>query len=154
MMKGNSLRNDRWEKLGHGAEGKTPVAGIVERQGRVIAKKVINVKSKTLMPMLTETVAPKSTVYTDDMRSYGRVRRYGYKHHVINHSAKVYVEGNVHTNTIDGFWSLLKRGIGGVYHAISEKHLQNYLNEYVFRYNHRKDEQPMFTSFLTQISKV
>ena len=71
---------------------------------------------------------------------------------VFTHASKVYVTGNVHTKTIDGFWSLLKRGINGTYHAISEKYLQSYINEYVFRYNHRKDEAPMFKTFLNQIS--
>ena len=59
--------------------------------------------------------------------------------------------GNAHTNTIENFWSLLKGGISGVYHAVSEKYLQAYLNEYVFRYNHRKDDNPMFLSVLEKI---
>ena len=58
-----------------------------------------------------------------------------------------------HTNTIEGFWSLLKRGINGVYHAVGEKYLQNYINEYAFRYNHRKDDKPMFKTVLAQIAK-
>jgi hypothetical protein len=74
--------------------------------------------------------------------------RYGFKHLRIQHSAKEYVRGNIHTNSIEGFWSLLKCGIGGVYHSVSEKHLQSYINEYGFRYNHRKDEHPMFNTML------
>ncbi len=65
--------------------------------------------------------------------------------------SKVYVMGDIHTNTVDGFWSLVKRGISGVNHAVSEKYLPNYLNEYVFRYNRREDESPMFESFLSQL---
>ena len=61
--------------------------------------------------------------------------------------------GDVHTNTVEGFWSLIKRGIGGVYHAVGRGYLQSYLDEYSFRYNHRFDTQPMFTSFLKQIEK-
>ena len=61
--------------------------------------------------------------------------------------------GDVHTQTIEGFWSLVKRGIGGVYHAVSRKHLQKYLNEYAFRYNHRGLQVPMFRTFLNRISK-
>lgn len=76
----------------------------------------------------------------------------GYKHRRIYHVAKVYVMGDIHTNTIEGFWSLLKRSISGVYHAISDKHLQSYLNEYAFRYNHREDEAPMFKTILRQVS--
>ena len=59
--------------------------------------------------------------------------------------------GNIHTNTIEGFWSLLKRGIGGVYHSVSEKYLQSYINEYGFRFNHRKDKKPMFLTVLEKI---
>jgi len=78
---------------------------------------------------------------------------HGYTHNRINHSAKVYVMGDVHTNTIEGFWSLLKRGIGGVYHSVSTKYLQTYCDEYAYRYNHRKDMTPMFTSLLDEVSR-
>ena len=64
---------------------------------------------------------------------------------------KVYARGSIHTNNIEGFWSLLKRGSGGVYHSVSEKYLQHYINEYGFRYNHRKDEKPMFQTVLEKI---
>jgi len=74
-----------------------------------------------------------------------------YSHKRIEHNAKEYVRGKIHTNNIEGFWSLLKRGIGGFYHAVSERYLQNYINEYGFRYNHRKDEKPMFKTVLEKI---
>lgn len=70
----------------------------------------------------------------------------------MNHSEKVYVSGDVHTNTIEGFWALLKGGIGGVYHSVSTKHLQSYLDEYAFRYNNRDaNGRGMFDPFLNQI---
>jgi hypothetical protein len=72
----------------------------------------------------------------------------------VNHSQKVYVDGDVHTQTIEGFWSLLKRGIAGVYHGVSTKHLQAYMDEYTFRYNHRESDQGMFRTFLGQIEKA
>lgn len=81
----------------------------------------------------------------------GRPSRYS--HRRINHTAGVYVRGDVHTNTIEGFWSLLKRSIGGTYHAVSQKYLQSYLDEYAFRYNHRDDQKPMVMAFLQQVSK-
>jgi len=140
-------------KRGRGAEGKTPVAGIVERRGRIIACKVMNVRAKTLLPLLRDSVARGSTVYTDELGSYNQVGNLGYRHKRIRHAAKVYVVGDIHTNTVDGFWSLLKRGINGVYHSVSAKHLQSYLDEYSFRYNHRSDTQPMFRSFLHRVSK-
>jgi len=140
-------------KRGRGAEGKSIVAGIVERGGRIVARKVINVKAGTLVPMLKESVARGSTVYTDELGSYNRVGRHGYRHRTIHHAAHVYVVGDIHTNTVDGFWSLLKRGINGVYHSVSAKHLQSYLDEYSFRYNHRNDTKPMFRNFLRQVVK-
>ncbi len=78
------------------------------------------------------------------MSSYDPFRKRGYNHARINHSAKVYVSGDVHVNTLEGFWSLVKRGIDGVYHSVSAKHLQGYLNEYAWRYNHRDDGKAMF----------
>jgi hypothetical protein len=74
-----------------------------------------------------------------------------YKHERINHTAGIYVMGQVHTQTIEGFWSLLKRGIGGVYHSVSTKYLQSYCDEYSFRYNRRAGNEPMFTSLLSQV---
>ncbi len=75
----------------------------------------------------------------------------GYVHRRIQHSQKIYVMGETHTNTIEGFWSLLRRGIGGVYHSVSAKHLQMYCNEYSYRYNRRFSEEPMFTSLLSDV---
>jgi len=76
----------------------------------------------------------------------------GCQHWRVVHSQQIYVHGDVHTNTIDGFWSLLKRGISGVYHGVSTKHLQSYLDEYVFRNNSREtDGRGVFNAFLAQI---
>jgi hypothetical protein len=78
----------------------------------------------------------------------------GYQHRRINHSAKVYVAGEVHTNTIEGFWSLVKRGIGGVYHSVSAKYLQSYLDEYSFRYNRRDSGNLIFAAMLERASET
>jgi transposase len=98
---------------------------------------------------------PASTVYTDDFMTYNKLatKENGYIHKRIAHSQKVYVMADVHTNTIEGFWSLLKRGIGGVYHQVSAKYLQSYCDEYSFRYNRRNAAEPMFISLLDQISQ-
>ncbi|MBW8010964.1 MAG: transposase [Chloroflexi bacterium] len=77
----------------------------------------------------------------------------GYEHDKILHSHKIYVMGDVHTNTIEGFWSLVKNGIRGVFHHVSPRHLQHYLNEYAFRYNHRNDITPMFLTFLFRMTR-
>jgi len=123
---------------------KTAVFGIVQRKGKVAAVTVENVKAISVMPHITERILTGSTVYTDEYNLYKRLSKFGYKHQHIKHRKKVYVSGDVHTNTIEGFWSLTKRGIGGVYHAVSKKHLQGYLNEYAWRYNHRDDGKAQF----------
>ena len=127
---------------------KTAVFGIVQRGGKVAAVTVPNVAVASVMPHIQERVLPKSTVYTDEYSVYNDLNESGFKHRRIRHSEKVYVSGDVHTNTIEGFWSLAKRGIGGVYHAVSKKHLQGYLNEYAWRYNHRDDGRAQFRTLL------
>lgn len=152
---GRPMRGDR---------KKTPIVGVVERKGRVVAKTVDSVGSAELLSVVREYVLPESTVYSDEHRGYDGItglRRKddsrvnaGYQHRRINHSTKIYVVGDIHTNSVEGFWSLIKRGIGGVYHAVSQKHLRSYLDEYSFRYNHRFDTEPMFLTFLRQIVKA
>jgi len=147
---GRQLRGDKGEEL------KVPVIGMVERKGRVIAKTIPNAKGASLLPKIREYIMPKSTIFTDELPSYhgiSRIKARGYTHRRINHSERVYVMGDVHTNTIEGFWSLVKRGISGVYHSVGSHYLQTYLNEYSFRYNRRFDTQPMFTSFIKQVRK-
>ena len=137
------------ERLGgRGTAGKTAVWGAVERKGKVVAVTVPNVDGVTLLPQVRKHVIPTATVYTDEMGAYKHLGKNGYNHKKINHMEQVYVSGDVHTNTIEGFWSLVKRGIGGVYHAVSSKHLQGYLNEYSWRYNHRKDGRAMLEALL------
>lgn len=141
---------------GLGDKKKTPVIGIVERtsgKGRVIAKASQRVNQETMLGMVKEYVLPASTVFTDEFASYDHLKDHGYTHHRIQHSAKVYVMGDIHTNTIEGFWSLVKRGIGGVYHAVSQKYLQSYLDEYSFRYNRRDQGNLIFTSILERVSE-
>ncbi len=111
-----------------------------------------DVKRSTLVPFMARKVSRNATLFTDEFPSYDHMTRLGYKHHRIEHHARVYVRGNIHTNSIEGFWSLVKRGIAGVYHAVSPKYLQSYLNEYSFRYNHRKDKVSMFKTILAQIT--
>jgi transposase-like protein len=132
---------------------KATVFGMVERGGRVVAKVTPDAREKSLMPIIAERILPASTVYTDCFVSYDKLGQMpqGYEHQRINHAAKIYVMGDIHTNTIEGFWSLLKRGIGGVYHQVSAKYLQTYCDEYAYRYNRRFDEKPMFTSLLDEV---
>jgi transposase len=131
---------------------KTPVFGMAERKGRVVAKAVPNAGQAAIFPHVKKKVLPESMIYTDEYAVYAPLQHHGYKHKRIRHKEEVYVAGDVHTNTIEGSWSLLKRGIGGVYHSVSSKHLQGYLDEYSFRYNHRKDTRPMFLTMLLRVS--
>lgn len=143
----------RQGKRGRGAAGKTIVMGMVERKGRVRAKVVPNVKADTLTPEIEANVLRGAIVYIDDLPSYGRLARKSYKHMVVPHSETIYVLGeDIYTNTIDGFWSQLKRSIDGTYHHVTAKYLQRYLDEYAFRYSHRDDEQAMFRKMLGQVA--
>jgi len=121
-------------KRGRGASGKTPVIGAAQRKGQVKAIAVPNVQSKTVLPIVQENVEPGSTIHTDEYQIYNPLKSLGYEHNRILHLMKIYVMGNVHTQTIEGFWALVKNGIVGMYHHVSAKYLQNYLNEYTFRY--------------------
>ncbi len=139
-------------KRGRGSENKTVVFGMVERKGGVKAMVVPDVKAKTLVPQIEANVSKDATVYTDDLPSYNRLASLGYAHKTIAHSQRIYVIGkDIHTNSVEGFWSQLKRSINGTYHHVTARHLQEYVDEYSFRYSHRKDEQPMFLSMLKQV---
>jgi transposase len=137
---------------------KVAVVGMVERNtesriGRVVARVAPDAKKATLHGLAKEYILPASTVFTDDYVSYDGLEAQGYVHKRIRHSARVYVSGNVHTQAIEGFWSLVKRGIGGVYHNVSAKYLQSYLDEYSFRYNRRDKGNQQFRSILERVSE-
>ena len=138
-------------KRGRGAEGKSAVFGIAQRKGNIKADVTDNLDISTIYPIVKENITTDSTIFTDEFHTYDKIKLLGYQHQRVNHGSEVYVMGDAHTNTIEGFWSLLKRGINGVYHAVSPKHLQKYVNEYAFRYNHRKDDKPMFLTVLERI---
>lgn len=135
-------------KRGRGAEGKTPVFGVIKRQGGVKTSKVENVRQVTLMPLIQKMVKTGSLIFTDESNSYNRVESMGYGHEKVKHGKCEYVRGNTHTNTIEGFWSQFKRSVHGTFHCVSPKHLQAYLDEFSFRYNHRDASLPflMFSS--------
>ncbi|MGH9408744.1 MAG: IS1595 family transposase [Vicinamibacterales bacterium] len=127
---------------------KKPIFGMVERRGRVVALATDTVRSAELLPLVQARILPGSMIYTDEFRGYDPITQMGYEHKRIKHSERVYVSGDVHTNTIEGFWSLVKRGIGGVFHSVSTKHLQGYLNEYAWRYNQRFEDRDRFQLLL------
>ena len=141
--KARFMHKDRREAVikGRGAVGKTAVMGLLERNGpdghsAVRAQVVKNTRRQTLGPEVRRHVEPGSSVFTDALRSYDDLAT-DYDHEVINH-AEEYVRGKVHTNGIENFWSLLKRGIKGTYISVEPFHLFRYLDEQSFRYNTRK----------------
>jgi transposase len=125
---------------------KTTVLGIVERKGRVVTRVLPDASKESILPVVGEVLPPKTMIYSDESATLALVRWMGqsHKHATVNHS-QTYVNGYAHTNTIDGFWSLVKRGIKGVYYQVGVEYLQSYLNEYAFRYNRRKVMRPMFS---------
>lgn len=122
---------------GRSVKDKTPVLGMVERGGNLKAIVVVDTKQETLHPEVVKRVKETADVYTDEWLGYRGLERI-YNHAFIKHNENQYVNGRVHTNTIENFWSLLKRGIIGIYHFTSKKHLQKYVDEFVFRFNSRK----------------
>lgn len=137
-----------WGK-GRSVTHKAPVLGMVQRKGRVVAVPVRSTQRATVMPKIAERILPASTVYTDEYPVYNTLAdERKVTHRRIPHAEKIYVMGDVHTNTIEGFWSLVKRGIDGVYHSVSRKHLLGYLNEYAWRYNQRFDSRGRFAALL------
>jgi len=144
-----------------GDKKKIPVVAIVQRQGRVVAKVMPDLRSANVLRVIRNHVTPGSTIYTDEYNIYDRIPRMQakdgklarFKHKRIKHASGVYVVGDIHTNTVEGLWSLIKRGIGGVYHSVSPAYLQTYLDEYTFRYNRRHEGNQQFRSILERASR-
>ncbi len=125
-------------KRGRGTR-KTPVLAMVERNGNVKAQVVPNVSGKTLKTAIRETVDRSAFIVTDENPAYNGLHDYA-GHMTVNHSLNEYVRGDITTNTIESFFAIIKRGINGVYHCVSKKHLHRYLSEFEFRYNNRRLE--------------
>ena len=126
-------------KQEHWPDKKSAVVGIVEKQkdtGQVKAFATKQANATNTLPFIRNSVAAGSTLHTDDSRIYSRVKR-DFTHEFVNHSKYEYVKAGVHTNTIEGFWGQLKRSLDGTYNSVSPKYLQLYVNEFVYRYNHR-----------------
>lgn len=137
---GGKERNKRLSKRNPkniGAVGKEIAFSLVERGGKVRSHHVPNVSAKTLRPILVAQVDRKSVLMTDDAGQYRSVGLEFAGFHTVNHGIEEYVRGEAHTNTIEGYFSILKRGINGTYHHVSQAHLKRYLCEFDFRYNFR-----------------
>ncbi len=135
-------------KRGRGAPGKTVVFGMLEREGDVMTRVVPNVKRKTLEPHIVANVDSGATISTDELASYRRLSRRGYTHRTVNHSLGEYARGDVHVNSLEGFWSRLKNSIRGTHIHVSRKHLPKYLGEFEFRHNLRHAPEAMFSKLI------
>jgi transposase len=116
---------------------KSIVFGAVERNGRASAKHVMSTGVRVLVPEIEKHIAQGSSIHSDEHGSYRSLKKRGYTHTTVNHSKLEYVRGTAYTNTIEGFWSQLKRSVDGTYHAVSPKYLQSYIDQFVFMYNFR-----------------
>jgi transposase-like protein len=121
----------------HGGAGKQIAHTLIERGGRARSDHIANVSGKTLRPIVMTQVSRKSALMTDEGGEYFHIGKEFARHGKVNHSADEYVRGDVHSNTVEGYFSILKRGIIGTYHHVSEAHLKRYLAEFDFRYNER-----------------
>jgi transposase-like protein len=136
---GGKERNKHMSKRTENTQGrststKTPVLGLVERNGKIKAFKIADVQRQTIQSKIIDNVVFGSKIMTDEYKSYRKLDM-AYKHNFIAHSEFQYVKDDIHTNTIEGFFSLLKRSILGIYHFVSPKHIERYLAESTFRYN-------------------
>jgi len=123
---------------GRGPSGKLAVIGAIARKGNVVAQIIENTDQFTLSRFVHQTVSEKvDLVATDEYPGY-RMLKARFPHKVVRHTIREYVHGNVHTNNLDSFWSLIKRGIMGTFHKVSKDYLPLYLNEFAFRHNYRK----------------
>lgn len=126
---------------GKGTRGgghKMKVLSLVERNGNVRSFHIPNVTAKTLKPILLAQIAKDANLMTDEFKSYVKIGKEFASHESVCHSRGEYVRGTAHTNTVEGYFSLLKRGLIGTFHHVGEQHLQRYVKEFDFRYNHRK----------------
>jgi transposase len=138
---------------GRSTKGKAIVFGMVERGGEVRTKVLQEVTTETLKGALLESVKEGANVYTDDAHQYRGIAD-SFVHNHVNHSKSEYVRGDVHTNTVEGFFSQLKRTIGGTHISVSKKYLQNYANECAFRYSNRNLGGEMFDKIIQNMPIV
>jgi transposase-like protein len=133
---GKESNKPAYKRQNKGSQGKAAVFSMVERGGQVRSMHLAQVTAKTLRPIMLAHIDDKSVIMTDDAGMYRKLSD-DFAHEVVNHSADEYVRGDAYTNTIEGYFSILKRGINGTYHHVSQQHLGRYLAEFDFRYNNR-----------------
>jgi transposase len=137
-----------------GQDDKAIVLGMAERGGEVMTRIVPSTKSVDLVHHVTKNVREGATIYTDEAWAFKNLGEYGYAHDTVNHFKKEYVRGPVNTNSIEAFWSHLKRSISGTYISVSKQHLQSYLHEFEFRHNLRKHPHLMLEALLLSFPRA
>jgi transposase-like protein len=137
---------------GRSVKTKTPVVGMIQRGGEIRAKVVERVSMATVENNIKEHAAKGSQIISDDFLSYARIGKM-FPHKSVSHVRGEYVNGDAHTNSIESFWALFKRGYHGIYHHMSRKHMQKYVDEFTFRFNRRAGEmQTVFSDVLNRVT--
>jgi transposase len=141
-----------YQKGGRAKQNKTIVVGIVERDGPIRAGVIPNVKLETLHQAIVQNVAPGARISTDEHTSYRHLKIAGFDHHSVNHRKNEYARGDVHTNSLEGYWSRLQNSIKGTHVHISKRHAWKYVSEFSYRYNMRKTPEVMFDRMILAVS--
>ena len=136
-----------------GSEDKTVVLGMVERGGEIVTRVIPDRREFTVVDEMITVIKPGSKVATDEARAFSNLRDYGYRHGTVNHARKEYVRGDIHTNTVEGFWNLFKGAYRGTYVHVSPKYLATYLHEFEYRWNLRKNAHLMLPILLQAFAK-
>lgn len=136
-------------KRGRGADGKTVVFGMLERDGRIMTKIVPDAKRNTLQPHILGNVQEGSEIHSDEWFAYRGLAGKGFEHKTVEHGAGRYAVDGVHVNGLEGYWSMLKKGIRSTHIQVSGEYLENYVKEFEYRYNNRKKPEVMFSDLLT-----
>jgi transposase len=140
-------------KRGRGAGGKTVVFGMMERDGKVMTKIVPDAKRNTLQPHIIENVEQGSEIQSDEWFAYRGIAGKGFEHQTVEHGKGQYAVNGVHVNGIEGYWSMLKKGIRSTHIHVSGKHMEKYTKEFEFRFNSRKNPDQMFPALISSFRK-
>src|SRR5262249_27217783 len=148
------------KRVGHGnyRPNKTIILGLKERGGRLVARVIPDTKSATISAEFHKHISPRAVIHTDEARHYGLVKREGWEHKFVNHSAEQYVRPDwlsggpdIHVNGMENFWRNFKSSVRGTHIHISKNHAQKYVNEHVFRANHRHLGNAMFDALIAAV---
>lgn len=132
---------------------KEVIMGMIKRNGKAYLKHIETTGKWALLEQIQEHISPKARIITDQYAGYKQLKKYGYRHDVVNHNLG-FKKGDIYTQNAENVWSHLKRGIYGVYRHVSKKHLQAYADEFAFRYNNRKSKKNMFFELLGEVMQV